>query len=165
MVHRLDAFLIRQFEKVSHGLQKAFGIRSGHLAFTLLAISSALFLLMHLIPEFIHHAALVERIFSVIVFLSHAGDAIKIGSKLEKQQTDVMNRAKIVGVTTRVAFAGMCVLCILPDVRSGDLWFELRTLSLYFEACDDLPLSPSKVRQWLSGFGRAFRPALAGARS
>lgn len=79
------------------------------------------------------------------------------------------NPRRVRDAMLRISFLTMSLTTFLPAILAYRLHFYivaptyflilLTTVILYLMACDPLPPAASRVREWLRGFLRAFRPA------
>lgn len=144
MLQAIDGWIITKFEAFSHWTQRNFGITSGRWA-QLFVLLAALMMIRR-----IAMAGWGMRIMEFLVMLEFLGRFLWQGSRTNAPMSDkaTMNPQKLI---YGVRVAGVIgILMFLPlDVMSINFWFEASVIGMYFQACDDLPYSKSRLGQWL----------------
>lgn len=151
MLRMVDDFVLNKFERLSHWLQRTFGITSTRSARFILC-SGALF--------FIHRAAVGEwadKAIGLYMLLLSAA-AIYSSSMVERfgatSDKGYMNEMRESCWKWRVFMLLSFPLCLFR-ITSMNCGFCCFLAATYFLAVTDLPAAPSRFRQWLDSFSAA----------
>jgi hypothetical protein len=147
-VYGVDEWLIGRAERVSHFLQRTFGVVSGDLVrlFCMMALA-------FLLKLFISDHGVFDKTMDVIMMLIRIGTFIESYGDWRATQRELANPLKVRHRGVRVSYVAFSVLSIYTDVLNFQLWFQCVTLADYFLACDDLPPGESRVRKLLREIG------------
>jgi hypothetical protein len=141
---RIDDWLISRFEAFSHWTQRAIGVTSARWAQACYA-GAGFCAAYRLVGE---GSAVWKASFGISVGICVFG---YVRAALRKPQAGEDATANVRKVEDRVERVLSLLVAVVRVLLVPELigWFEFALLGLYFSACDDLPLAPSKLRQWL----------------
>lgn len=154
-MRKIDGWIITILERLCHKLQRLTGVRSAHLVNACYILASFWF-----IQEWFLGLHKLTYYFGWLIILSfflssrqalqykdrHRGDGDQATANPLKADTSEI-RWRVIGVF-------ISTLVFWVDLGTGNFWFEVSVLGQYFAACDDLPIAPSKLKQWLGSFNR-----------
>ncbi len=155
MLTAIDDFLIARFERFAHWTQRTAGIRATHWTQVLCVIAG-----LSLIPD-IWSDLPWGRLVDGYLLWSFGCTFLRASRRREKIGVETtMNRKK---VTDRLArLLNLCLSLMVaiarilsPSLHGWPFWILWLTMAYYFDACDDLPAAPSRLREWARGLGRA----------
>lgn len=147
MLQKLDQFILDKFERFSHWTQRTVGITSATWMRVFILLASLFLIKQAFVSGWLLRAGCA---FMLVIF------AIRY-SNLTKQEKDADGEeitANPLKAQTSVRLVGLVVIAMtLPiDLPNFDFWYDLSVVVEYFAACDDLPPSKTKLRQWLESF-------------
>lgn len=139
-----DMYLLARFQRVSHWVQRQVGWKSCDLAYGALFVGTV-FAVAH-----------KQWVMVVMAFVELWNTASH--QRMKSRNQDVMEYHPALAVV-RLVVVVMALIVLLswePVVHGYVLGF---LLNVYFRACNDLPESKSKVRQWLESLTISPVPA------
>jgi len=147
---KIDGWIITILERFCHKLQRLTGVRSAHLANATFMLAS-----FWLIQEMFSGQYKFLSYFGWIILLSFffsSRQAMNRKQHLGSEATANLLKADRFDIICRVTGLMVSGLCFFIDWETKNFWFEASVLGSYFAACDDLPIAPSKLKQWLGSF-------------
>lgn len=151
-MRKIDGWVITILECFCHKLQRLTGIRSAHLANAVFMLAS--FWLIQDIISGAHKSTLYLGWIILLGFFFSSRRAMNRKRPLGSEATANPLKADRFDIIWRVTGLIFSVLCFPMDWELKLFWFEASVLGSYFAACDDLPIAPSKLKQWLGSFKR-----------
>lgn len=151
-MRKIDGWIITILERFCHRLQRLTGVRSAHLAYTTFMLAS-----FWLVRDMIFSGDKTTLYLGWIILLSFFFSGRRAMNRKESLGSEATanplkaNRFEIIWRVSGLIFSGFC---FFMDWETKDFWFEASVLGSYFAACDDLPIAPSKLKQWLGSFNR-----------
>ena len=149
---KIDGWIITILERFCHWVQRVFGVRSAHLANATFMLAS--FWLIRDMISGAHKSTLYLGWFILLSFFFSSRQAMNRKQHLGSEATANPLKADRFDIIWRVTGLMISGLCFFIDWESKNFWFEASVLGSYFAACDDLPIAPSKLKQWLGSFNR-----------
>lgn len=160
---RLDGLLISLFERFSHWTQRTVGVTSRHWT-RFFALLAAVLVVIVAVDDHSLGEWLIDSMFLVTCFSRFSQDENRSG---ESSRESVMNPQKIgllfvftrvtmVAVSTTLLFTDAC----WPSPNDSDHYGVYAIVFLvYFDACDDLPVGKSRLRQWMESAASTLKKA------
>lgn len=152
---RIDGWIITILERFCHWVQRVFGVTSAYLVNACYILASFWF-----IQEWFLGVNKLAHYFGWLIILSFflsSRQALKrkdLNRGYGDQATANPLKADTSEIRWRMIGAVISALVFWVDLGTGNFWFEVSVLGQYFAACDDLPIAPSKLKQWLGSFNR-----------
>jgi len=159
MLQKLDQFILDKFERFSHWTQRVAGITSAH--WTQFAFLMAV---LYAIKEAMESDWGVRIIIAlnIIWFIKGYHDASKKDSLEGNEATaNVLKLPVFAAFRIVIFFVGL--IALPRAIISNQFYFIFMVLAWYFEACDDLPPSKSKLSQLIESFNSTPEPATEAA--
>jgi hypothetical protein len=156
-MERVDAFLISLFERFAHWTQREFGMTAVHLARGCYCVAILFRIFGRMVRDWGKWGTVAWDGFIVFWLALRLLEV----SEPASSSGSVMNPEKCRHQVGRI----LCVVLVVifwPLDWPRDMWFECVVLAMYFQACDVLPPSASRVRQFLRSLG-GLRPAVDAA--
>lgn len=151
-MRKIDDWIITTLERLCHKLQRLTVIRSAHLANATFMLAS--FWLIRDMISGAHKSTLYLGWFIFIGFFLSGKQALNRKPDLGSEATANPLKADRFEMIWRVSGLIFSGFCFFIDWESKNFWFEVGVLGSYFAACDELPIAPSKLKQWLGSFNR-----------
>lgn len=156
----VDRFLLNRVEKLSHCLQKTFGLGCHKWAQLLYGGFIVNVITWLVIPDVLHGRKLVWL--WVLIVPLYFFCYLKLMPDIEKMRGElrsmgIANSSKIskVSIVSRVLYVFWTASYFFTGIYAWGFSFALLTLSNYFAACDDLPPGKSRVRKFVDAL-KAF---------
>lgn len=145
MLHQFDQLILDKFERFSHWTQRMAGIKSNLWAILNLLVSMAFALRDMAAPghDLAYRTLGWLGIFCAMWILHRM--------KNKPERPEFMNEQKALW-WFRVAYLSLVLVGVANHWQRKDFSSEFLLIAFYFEACDDLPPSKSRLRQWVEGF-------------
>ena len=150
-MQKIDGWIITILERSCHKLQRLTGVRSAHVANALYILATC----------WLIQSAFVEGHKTTLYF----GPILVVGFFLYSRKTLNRKPDSSVGEATanplkvdefeifwRVSGLLLASLTFFIDWETKIFWYESAVLAAYCSACDDLPIAPSKLKEWLGSF-------------
>jgi len=153
MIQRIDGFVLRRFESLSHFLQRSFGTTAISCERASLMMATA-FMLRLVIAE-----TGVSRWLDVIcvltILVQFLGTYLRADDAETRALRGTANPEKL-NYPWRLFLLIPGVLFFPLDLQRGAPWLQFGIAAHYFRACDDLPPGISRVRKFLNDIGAFF---------
>jgi len=147
MLQKLDQFILDKFERFSHWTQRTVGITSATWMRVFILLASLFLIKQAFTAGWLLRAgfALMLIIFAIRYSMITKREA---GSGREEATANPLK------AQPEIRLWGLLIIAVtLPiDLPDFDFWYDLSVVMEYFAACDDLPPSKTKLRQWLESF-------------